>query len=76
MTATTPLPAGMGAEEWRKLLGRKVSVRYRTGDPAAAPNEAIGVVRSVSSEKVTVTTKRGEDRDFPIAGVMAGKAWL
>lgn len=69
-------------QDWHRLLGRKVSIRYRlygegTGD---ASSEAIGVVMAVSEASgrsvVKIVTKRGETREVPVADVVAGKVWV
>lgn len=68
-------------QDWRRLLGRKVSIRYRLhqADAGDAFSEAIGVVMGVSEASagplVKIVTKRGEVREVPVGDVVAGKAW-
>jgi hypothetical protein len=59
------------------LLGRKVSIRYRTkGDPAHPFSEAIGLVQSVSdTDVVTIVGRRGKVIEVPIGAFIAGKVW-
>lgn len=67
--------------DWSKLLGRKVSVRYKLPADAGSVSfsEAIGVVMNVGEagarQTVKVATKRGEIRTFPVEDVVAGKVW-
>ncbi|MGH2807289.1 MAG: hypothetical protein ACRDKT_08435 [Actinomycetota bacterium] len=62
--------------EWDRLLGRKVSVRFRLHDDPAHPfSEAIGVVMSVEEGVVTLVNKRGEERKFPVADVLTAKVF-
>jgi hypothetical protein len=64
------------ATEWNRLLGRKVSVRYRLHDDPDHPfSEAIGVVMSVEDDIVQIVTKRGETRSVPIDDVLASKVF-
>ncbi|MGI8773946.1 MAG: hypothetical protein ACR2KQ_02845 [Actinomycetota bacterium] len=69
-------------QDWRRLLGRKVSIRYRLHDDGAGDvfSEAIGVVMGVSEASagsiIKIVTKRGEVREVPVGDVVAGKAWL
>ena len=72
---------GASEEDWRSLLGRKVSVRYRLhGDPEHPFSEAIGIVMSVKPDEsgaaaVTIVDRRGDTATIPIEDVLAGKAW-
>lgn len=67
-------------EAWERLLGARVTMRYRLGgDPAHPFSEAAGVVRSVGRDDagaahVEVVTRRGEVRSVPLADVVAAKA--
>lgn len=67
--------------DWSKLLGRKVSVRYKLhADPGLpSASEAIGVVMNVGQagdgQIVKIVTKRGEVREVPAADIVAGKVW-
>jgi hypothetical protein len=76
---TEPLKATT-AEEWRGLLGRKVSIRYRISQPGAQFAEAIGVVMAVGgpdegSDQVKIITRRGDVRVVEVGSVIAGKVW-
>lgn len=70
---------GLGEAEWRGLLGRKVSLRYRLHDDADPFSEAIGVVMGVRPGpgvgSVTILNKRGEQVIVPIEDVLAGKVF-
>jgi hypothetical protein len=61
-------------QDWRTLLGRKVSIRYRLPD---GPAEAIGVVMSLEEEgaRVQIVGRRGEIRSVVISDIEAGKVW-
>lgn len=67
--------------DWSKLLGRKVSVRYKLPADAGSVSfsEAVGVVMNVGAagarQVVKVVTKRGDVRTFPVGDVVAGKVW-
>ena len=66
--------------DWRGLLGRKVSMRFRLhDDPAHQFSEAIGVVMTVSTsergEQVTILTRRGDTVLVPTADVLALKTF-
>ncbi|MGH2753531.1 MAG: hypothetical protein ACRDLB_03790 [Actinomycetota bacterium] len=68
-------------EDWRSLLGRKVSIRFRRNEPEHPFSEAIGVVMSVKPDEsgrpcVTIVNRRGALSEVPLADVMAGKAWV
>jgi hypothetical protein len=63
---------------WRKLLGRKLSMRLRNhGDPAHPFTEAIGVVQSVRDEDaaVVVVDRRGQAHEFALRDVLAAKVF-
>ena len=68
-------------QDWRPLLGRKVSIRYRLhGDPDVALSEAIGVVQSVTGsasgdEHIAILNRKGEVRSVPVVDILAGKVW-
>ena len=71
---------GLGPPEWRSLLGRKVSVRYAIyDDPEHRVTEAIGMVASVTGEgdgaTVTLVNRRGENVEFPLKQLLAGKVF-
>jgi ribosome maturation factor RimP len=71
--------AAPAPQEWRKLLGRKVSLRARNpGSDGAAFTEAIGMVQSVAAddqgfESVIVVNRRGEARSIRIDDVLVAK---
>jgi ribosome maturation factor RimP len=65
-------------DDWRRCLGRKVSLRYRLPASSDTPfSEAIGVVASVDSSEsgpqVAILNKRGETRLVPLADIEAAK---
>lgn len=68
-------------QDWRSLLGRKVSIRYRLhDDPDVAMSEAIGVVASVTEDdsgapRVAILNRKGEVREVPVVDILAGKVW-
>ena len=69
---------GPGAVDWKRRLGRKVSVRFRIhGDPEHPFSEAIGVVSSVSHadgmEIVTIVDRRGGSTEIPAPDLLASK---
>ena len=72
---------GATQDDWRALLGRKVSIRFRVlNDPEHPLSEAIGVVMAVKSDEtgrpiVSIVNRRGETVEVPIENVLAGKAW-
>lgn len=71
---------GLGPDEWRGLLGRKVSVRYAIyDDPEHRVTEAIGMVSSVSDAEegttISLVNRRGETISFALKHLVAGKAW-
>ena len=66
--------------DWRRLLGRKVSLRYRLPAPSETPfSEAIGVVAAVTDEgsgtAISVLSKRGETNVVPLADIEAAKVF-
>jgi hypothetical protein len=64
------------AADWRSLLGRKVSVRYRLhSDPSHRFSEAIGIVASVTDTTVGIINRRGQVSEVPIDDLIAGKTW-
>jgi ribosome maturation factor RimP len=71
--------AAPGPQEWRKLLGRKVSLRARNPGSDGHPfTEAIGMVQSVAAddqgfESVVVVNRRGEARSIRIDDVLVAK---
>lgn len=68
-------------QEWRSLLGRKVSVRYRVHDDPAHPfSEAIGMVQEVAPDPsgrivIAIVNRRGVTYRFDMDDLIAGKAW-
>jgi ribosome maturation factor RimP len=66
--------------DWRRCLGRKVSLRYRLPAPSDSPfSEAIGVVASVertdSGPVVAILNKKGETKMVPIADIEVAKVF-
>ena len=66
--------------EWKTLLGRKVSIRYRLhGDPEHPFSEAIGVVMSVADsdqgEQIKILTRRGDEVVVGAEDVLAQKTF-
>ncbi len=64
--------------EWRALLGRKVSIRFRLrGDPAHPFSEAVGVVQAVVASAeggcIRVVKRRGELVEVPVGDILAAK---
>ena len=71
---------GLGPDEWRALLGRKVSVRYSIyDDPEHRVTEAIGMVSAVTEDEsgatISLVDRRGETISFPLRHLAAGKAF-
>ena len=70
---------GLGEAEWRALLGRKISLRYRLHDDSDPFSEAIGVVMGVrpgeGGGSVTILNKRGEQIIIAIDDILAGKVF-
>jgi hypothetical protein len=64
-------------DEWRALLGRKVSLRYRLHGDAAYPfSEAVGVVQAVDDDVVKVLSRRAELVSVVIEDVLAAKVFV
>jgi ribosome maturation factor RimP len=66
--------------EWRRCLGRKVSLRYRLSESSDTPfSEAIGVVASVdetdSGPVVAILNKSGDTKVVPLADIEAAKVF-
>ena len=61
----------------RKLLGRKVSLRYALADdPDFSTSELVGVVMSVDADdRMTVVDRRGNAREVAIASIQALKVF-
>ncbi len=66
-------------QDWKALLGRKVSLRYRLDDPTHPWSEAVGVVMeaedSHGSGRIAVLDKRGQLRRVPIDDIVAAKVF-
>ena len=67
-------------DDWRALIGRRVSLRYALrGDPDHPFSEAIGVIGSVEGDgpgaSITLFTKKGERLTLRAADVLAAKAF-
>jgi ribosome maturation factor RimP len=64
------------SQEWRRLLGRKVSIRFRRhGDDEHPFSEAIGVVRAADEHEVAILTRRGTETTVALADVVATKVF-
>ena len=66
--------------DWKELLGRKISIRYRLhGDPSHPFSEAIGVVMAVGAaergEQVKILTRRGDEVVVDAVDVVARKTF-
>ena len=67
------------AEDWTKLLGRKISIRYKLhDDPAHGFSEAIGVVQSVRPNaegvaEIGILTRHGQTKHVPVRDVLVAK---
>ncbi len=64
--------------DWRALLGRKVSVRYRLREAEHPFSEAIGVVAAVGSDAsgaqmVSILTRSGQTKQIAVADITASK---
>jgi hypothetical protein len=64
--------------DWRRCLGRRVSLRYRLGTPSESPfSEAYGVLASVdrtdAGPALSIFTKKGENKVVPIADIEVAK---
>jgi hypothetical protein len=61
-------------EDWKPLLGRKVSVRYRLPeDPEHPFSEAIGIVQFVDAKRIEIINRRGEVAAIDPSDVLAAK---
>jgi hypothetical protein len=70
------LTAPRSADEWRALIGRKVSVRYTLHDDPEHPfSEAIGVLQSVTGARLRILRRRGEVVDVALDDVLAAKVF-
>ena len=64
--------------DWRRLLGRKISIRYRLHDDPEHPfSEAIGVVSAVEQDErgasISILTRRGATVDVADSDILAVK---
>ena len=72
---------GATQDDWRALLGRKVSIRFKVlNDPEHPFSEAIGVVMAVKPDEtgrptVSIVNRHGDTVAVAIDDVLAGKAW-
>ena len=69
-----------GSSDWKELLGKKVSIRFRLHDDPGHPfSEAIGVVMSVGpserGEQVKILTRKGTEVVVDAADVLARKTF-
>lgn len=61
-------------DDWKPLLGRKVSIRYRLhNDPEHPFSEAIGIVQSVHGQRIEITNRRGQIAAIDTSDVLAAK---
>ena len=64
-------------QDWRRALGRKVSLRYRLhDDPEHGVSEAVGFVQSVDHDdvvRVSIVNRRGEVTRVPLDDIEAAK---
>lgn len=65
-------------EDWRPLLGRKVSLRYKLRESDHPFSEAIGVVAGVTSDDqgsqtIAILTRSGVTKSIPTADILASK---
>ena len=73
-------PVAEPPDDWRLLIGRRVSVRYALrGDPEHPFSEAVGTVGSVEGEgrrsTITIFTKRGDRIVIRAGDVLAAKVF-
>jgi hypothetical protein len=73
-----PLERPESEADWRRCLGRRVSLRYRLRDPSERSfSEAFGVLASVdegeSGPVLSILTKRGETKAVPIEDIEVAK---
>ncbi len=62
-------------DEWRRLLGRKVSIRFSLhGDPDHRFSEASGVLMAVD-DRLTILKKSGDRVEVAIDDVVAAKVF-
>jgi hypothetical protein len=65
--------------DWRRCLGRKVSLRYRLRAANTPFSEAVGVVASVHTDEegpsLSILTKRGETKIIPLADIETAKVF-
>ena len=59
--------------DWTERLGRKVSLRYRLHDDTHPFSEAIGVVMSVTPDRIEIMGKRGEVASIALDDIVASK---
>jgi hypothetical protein len=74
------MTAPRSVEEWRSLLGRKVSVRFRAHDDPEYPfSEAIGVVQSVADTgdgaRLRMINRKGRSVEIALDDVLAAKVF-
>jgi hypothetical protein len=66
-------------EEWRSLLGRKVSLRYKLyEDPKYPESEVVGVVQSVGEPedgRLTILDRHGRTHSMKAAEIIAAKVF-
>ena len=61
--------------EWSRLLGRKISIRYRLHGADHSHSEAIGVIASVGDGRIGVLNRHGERIDVATDDIEAGKVF-
>ncbi len=66
-------------EEWRALLGRKVSLRYKLyQDPKYPESEVVGVVQSVGEPEdgsLTILDRHGRSHSMKAEAIVAAKVF-
>lgn len=66
-------------DEWRELLGRKVTVRYRLyDDPKYPESELVGVVQSVAGPDeghVAIIDRHGRIHEVPVHAILVAKVF-
>jgi hypothetical protein len=67
----------MRADDFRKLLGRKLSLRYALRDDSGySSTEAVGVLMEVKEDdRISVMDRRGKVHDVPIDLIEAAKVF-
>ena len=78
-SAAASRPQLPSRDEWRRHLGRKVSLRYRLRDDPAHPfSEAIGLVQAVEADEsdtlsLKIVDRKGGIKQIAVDDVLAAK---